>query len=120
MGFALFIIASILYLPLTLINIIIVMIKNVKSYNYLGVLNKYFYQTAIDIDRFGNSNFKTLWNSTLIKSNGYMFGNIHETISSVLGKNQKNNTLTRSGKILVWILNTLDKNHCINSIEDNL
>lgn len=79
MGFLLFIIASILWLPLTVLNWIAV------AYKY-GISNKYFHETAVDIDKFGNRNFRTLLNLTL-QTNGYQFGNVNETISSALGKN---------------------------------
>jgi 8-oxo-dGTP diphosphatase len=42
---------------------------------------------------------------------------VDETISSVLGKNKKANTLSKIGKGLDWILDILDKNHSIKSIE---
>lgn len=109
MGILLFIIATILWLPLTLLNWIVVAYKH-------GLSNKYFLNTASDIDRFANRNFRTLWNATLINKNGYKFGDVRETISSVLGKNKRDNTLSRTGKILTNILDFLDKNHSINSI----
>lgn len=68
------------------------------------------------MDKFGNREFRTLWNKTLIKKNGYQFGDIRETISSALGKNERDNTLSNTGKCLVWILNVIDKNHCKKSI----
>ncbi len=108
MGFILFIIATVLWLPLTLVNWIVVFFKK-------GLSNQYFKQTAMDIDRFANRNFRTLWNYALQK-NGYEFGDVRETISSALGKNKQNNTLTRTGKILCAVLDFFDKNHCINSI----
>jgi len=49
---------------------------------------------------------------------GYEFGKTGETISSALGKNQRDNTLTNCGKILVTILDFLDKNHCKKSIKE--
>ena len=52
------------------------------------------------------------------KENGYQFGAVGETISSALGKNQRDKTLTICGKILVSILDFLDKNHCIKSIRE--
>lgn len=110
MGFLLFIIATILWLPLTVLNWICV------AYKY-GLSNKYFYQTAIDIDRFGNRNFRTFLNLTMQK-NGYEFGDVRETISSALGKNQVRKTLTPFGKFICWILDTLDKNHCKKSIKN--
>lgn len=110
MGLFLFIIATFLWLPFTVLNWLAV------AYKY-GLSNEYFFQTAIDIDKFANRNFRTLLNFTLQK-NGYEFGNVNETISSALGKNQIANTLTRTGKIVAKILDTLDKNHCIKSIKN--
>lgn len=111
MGFLLFIIASILWLPLTVINWFAV------AYQY-KLSNEYFLQTAIDIDRFGNHNFRTLLNLTLQK-NGYEFGNVNETISSALGKNKRDKTLTTTGVFVCKILDYLDDNHSLKSINDN-
>ena len=110
MGFILFIIASILWLPLTFLNWLIVAFKN-------GLSNDYFMQTAIDIDRFGNRNFRTLFNTTLQK-NGYLFGDVRETISSVLGKNQRDGTLSGFGVKFCKLLDWLDKEHCKKSIKE--
>jgi hypothetical protein len=106
MGVLLFIIAYILFLPLTIIN-------------YLFVKNKkgYFRSSAISLDRFGNREFRTLFNKVLILENGYPFGDIGETISSVLGKNERDKTLTKAGGMLVYILDKLDKGHALNSID---
>ena len=114
MGILLYFVAIILYVPLTIVNTILVLSKYGFTFK---TINNYFYQTAVDIDRFGNRNFRTLWNVTLQK-NGYRFGNINETISSALGKNKINNTLTTAGKVLCFILDTLDENHCIKSIQE--
>jgi hypothetical protein len=102
MGFLLFIIAYILFLPLSVINWVVV--KDKKGY---------FKSSAINLDKFGNREFRTLLNSTLGKG----FGNINETISGVLGKNERDGTLTNTGKSLVWILDKLDKNHAFKSID---
>ena len=106
MNLLLFLIAYVLYLPLTIINYFIVFDKG------------YFRDSAVTIDKLGNREFRTLFNKTLIKENGYRFGNILETISSVLGKNERDKTLSRTGKVLVFILNTIDKDHCAKSITD--
>ena len=53
----------------------------------------------------------------LSKKKGYKHGNINETISSVLGKNEYFGTLTKTGIALVKILNFIDKNHCAKSID---
>ena len=101
----LFILAYILYLPLSLVN-------------WLFVKNKsgYFKSSAINLDKFGNREFRTLLNKTL--ATGHRFGDINETISSVLGKNQLTGTLTDLGKALVWILDKIDKNHALKSIDE--
>jgi len=105
MQIILFLVAYIFYLPLS-------------SLNYFFVDNKkgYFLSSAINLDKFGNREFRTLLNKTLITDKGYRFGNIEETISSVLGKNERDGTLTKSGIRLVWILDKLDKNHAKKSI----
>jgi len=114
MEFLVFLVAIILFIPLTILNIVAVIIK--YSFKW-KVLKGYFYETAIDIDRFGNRNFRTLLNSTLIKEQGYKFGDSRETISSALGKNKLNKTLTKTGKVVCAILDFLDKNHCVKSIQ---
>jgi hypothetical protein len=114
LGIILYIVAVILFIPLTIINFVCVLVKYGLKWS---TIDGFFYETAVDIDRFGNRNFRTLWNLTL-QRNGYKFGNINETISSALGKNKINNTLTIAGKVLCFILDTLDENHCIKSIKE--
>ena len=105
----LFLFAWILIPPLTVWNLIIV---NRKFGNTKG----YFRSTALSIDIWANFEFRTLWNTKLRIDSGYEFGKENETISSALGKNQRDNTLTNCGKILVAILDFFDENHCENSI----
>ena len=102
--FLLFIVAWLLILPLTIINLFLVWQKD------------YFLSTSRSIDVWANYEFRTLWNTVLIKSRGYKFGVKNETISSALGKNERDKTLTNTGKVLVFILDILDKNHCKNAI----
>jgi hypothetical protein len=101
----LFLISYILILPLTIINFFVVRDKG------------YFRSTAVNIDMFGNREFRATWNKFLITKNGYKFGDPRETISSALGKNKIKGTLTIIGKILCCILDIIDKNHCIKSIK---
>jgi len=106
MGLILFIIAYILFLPLTAFNAL-----NVRSKGYLK-------DTAINLDKFGNREFRFSLNKYLIhKDSANIFGDIRETISSVLGKNQRANTLTKLGKCICIILDFLDKDHCKKSIK---
>jgi len=108
-GLILFLTAYGLFLPLTFIN-------------FFNVEDKkgYFRSSALNLDIFANYEFRTTWNKYLRTENGYRFGKKGETISSALGKNQRDNTLTKKGKILCRILNTFDKNHCKNSINDDI
>jgi len=102
LGFLLFIIAYMLFLPLSIINFIVVTHKK-----------GYFRSSALTIDKLANREFRTLWNKTLRIENGYSFGAENETISSALGKNIQNNSLSLTGKCLVFILT---KKHCLEAI----
>ena len=103
-GFLLFILALVLIFLMTIIN-------------FFEVKNKegYFRSTALNLDIWGNVEFRTFWNNHLIKEKTKNpFGIQGETISSVLGKNILTNNLTKNGKILVWILT---KKHCLDAIK---
>lgn len=118
MGFLLYIVATILFLPLTILNIIVVLWKNAKAKGFWKTIDGYFMAGAVDIDRFGNHNFKTLWNAILRTSGGYKFGNINETISSALGKNQRDKTLSFVGRGLANLLDWIEEDHCKKSINN--
>lgn len=110
-GLLLLIIAVVLILPLILVNMIFVY-KKYKS------IDGYFRNTALNIDIWANREFRAFWNGAMRKENGYQFGVVGETISSALGKNERDNTLSKKGKLLVAILDFLDKNHCKKSIKE--
>ena len=80
-------------------------------------IGEYFLEIAISIDQLGNVMMQHFLNLIWIRSNGYKFGNRDETISSVIGKNLKSDTLTGFGKFFNNILNSLDPNHSLNSID---
>jgi len=86
-------------------------------FNFFEVKEKkgYFRSTSLNLDIWGNVEFRTFWNNHLIKNktNDY-FGKQGETISSVLGKNILKNNLTNTGRVLVWILT---RKHCIDAIK---
>lgn len=109
LGFVLFVVAYILFLPLSIINLVVVIIKG-------GNFGQYFMKTALNLDVFANSEFRTLWNTVMRKRQGYPFGKPGETISSALGKNKMTGDLSRVGVLLCFILDMIDDNHCIKSI----
>lgn len=115
MNFILVILAKLLYLAVEPINFIyVILIK--KKFTWKR-LDGYFREEAVAIDRFGNSQYRSLFNAWFVADGGYPHGNINETISSVLGKNEYFGKLTKTGKVLVSILNFIDKNHCAKSID---
>ena len=118
MNFILVILAKLLYLAIEPINFFyVILIK--KKFTWKR-LNRYFRNEALAIDRFGNSQYKSLFNAWFIKEKGYKHGNINETISSVLGKNQRDETLTKFGMLITKILDRMDENHCKESINENV
>lgn len=120
LGFILYLVAVLLYLPLTIINVIVVLYKYAGKNGALATLNKYFFDEAYSIDVFANRSFRTMWNTLLRTKGGYSFGERNETISSALGKNQRDNTLSFIGQALCWVLDRLDKDHCLKSIDAHL
>ena len=68
------------------------------------------------IDQLGNSVCRDLFNDLLITRRGYRFGDVRETISSVLWKNERIWTLTKTGEWLVNLLDKIEKDHCKKSI----
>ena len=118
MNFILVILAKLLYLTVEPINFIYaILIKKKFSWKRL---NGYFRNEALAIDRFGNSQYRSLFNAWFIKEKGYQHGNINETISSVLGKNQRDETLTKFGMLITKIIDRMDENHCKKSINENV
>lgn len=73
---------------------------------------------ALWLDQIGNAVCRDMFNRLLIEKDGYKFGKVQETISSVLGKNERDWTLSLGGLLLVIILDAIDKDHCRNSIQD--
>lgn len=80
-------------------------------------LDQQFLSIATSVDTSGNVICKDLFNLVLITKRGYQFGNRKETISSALGKNQRDNTLTKAGNFVVFVLDKIEDNHCLKSID---
>lgn len=120
MGLVLFIVSMLLFVVLVPIGIVWSIVGAFWKRGFVGGLLKIddmFLNIAVAIDVFGNTSAKELFNGILIKENGYKFGRPRETISSVLGKNYRDKTLTKVGKLLRDILHKLDPNHSINAIQ---
>ena len=114
------IVATLLFfiiIPLALIYALFFTWKS-KS-NILVFLGDVLLKYSIGLDQIGNATCYIFLNNVIIKDiTIHSFGNIDETISSVIGKNKLKNNLTICGVILDEILSiTLGKEHSINSIE---
>lgn len=99
-----------------IISIILFPIGFVFAMFYPG-RRKYLYKIALAIDQLGNVVCARLFNFFLIDITGHKFGNEDETISGVIGKNKRTNTLTGLGIVLDSILELIDKNHSVKAIE---
>ena len=119
----LLIVAIILLVVLSIPSVILVLfvgITLIKKKKSLVYYSTYIRQIAYSLDQLGNVLCKELFDLCLIQKQSInLFGNPDETISSVLGKNELNKTLTIIGKILVWLLNKLDYEHTKKAIEED-
>lgn len=85
-----------------------------------GELTSYFFKCALAIDRSGGAIGSYLLNLIMIKPHGYQFGNGKETMSSVIGKNKKNITLIWFGKMINLLLDKIEKDHTLISIDEQI
>lgn len=118
--FGLLFIAVVLFVFLAPFGIItsLVMLFVRDSRERFTKFTDYPYSIAHTVDILGNIVCADLFNIVLIKHGGYRFGARTETISSVLGKNKIMGRLSRSGTILANLLDAIDPNHCIKSIQE--
>ncbi len=104
-------------------HFIVVIYKNIKINGFFRTMNTYWFENAYAIDVDANQRYEILWNVIMRKKRGYRFGRFGETISSALGKNQRDKTLSWFGWIWVILLFAIDVKywlkggHCINSIQ---
>ena len=111
-GFVLFIVALVLLIVLSATTFVI-------SFTYYLLrckLSKWFRDMALVLDVLGNVMCAQVFNIALKKKGGFEFGNPTHTISYVLGKNEELNKLTYIGKLLVKVLNSIEKNHCKKAV----
>lgn len=87
---------------------------NLPSFKKIG---DFCLKVAISVDQLGNVIMQHLLNISLIVKGGYRFGNRDETISSVIGKNKTNGTLSFLGRFLDTILEIIESKHSLNSID---
>ena len=112
----LFLIVAMVLLYLLLPIVALFMILKYLLTGDKRTLSVWFWRTARAIDIFANVNGAEFFNAIFIIEGGYKFGNPQETISSVIGQNQRDKTLSLAGKVLRWMLDQISQDHCLNSI----
>ncbi len=115
-GLLLFIISIVLLIFTGPLGLIYGFFHILFSRGFIGI-GEFLLKIAISVDQLGNVIMQHLLNLLWVKKGGYKFGNRDETISSALGKNKQNNTLTGFGKSIDKILDIIDANHSLNSID---
>ncbi len=115
-GLLLFLISIVLVVLTTPFGLVYGIFNRLFTKGFPGI-GEYLLQIAISIDQLGNVVMQHLLNVLWIKKGGYRFGNRDETISSVIGKNKRLNTLSRFGKIMDKILDFIETNHSLDSID---
>lgn len=110
--FLLFLVAICVFILLAPLGVIYVLLFKRKQ------LHSYWWDSAITTNQAGNVINGPLFNLLLITRNSvHKFGNPDEMVSSVLGKNKREKTLTWTGMFFAWVLNRIDKNHVERAIE---
>ncbi|GGW36894.1 NUDIX hydrolase [Arenibacter certesii] len=115
-GIILFFISIILFVITVPLGFVYGLFHSIYKKGIVGI-GEYSLKMAVSIDQLGNVVMQHLLNVIWIKKGGYKFGNRDETISSVLGRNNKLKTLTAAGKFIDNFLNLIDKDHSLNSID---
>jgi hypothetical protein len=115
-GLLLFLISIILMVLTTPLGFVYGIFHNLFTKGFSGI-GEFLLQIAISIDQLGNVVMQHLLNTLWIKKGGYKFGNRDETISSVIGKNKQLRTLTLFGKNMDKILEFIEADHSLNSID---
>ncbi|WP_394970407.1 hypothetical protein [uncultured Croceitalea sp.] len=115
-GLLLLLISIVLLLTTGILGFIFGFLQQFFTKGLKGI-GEYALKIAVSIDQLGNVVMQHLFNIIWIKKGGYKFGNRDETISSALGKNKQLNTLTGFGKAIDKLLDFIDPNHSLNSID---
>lgn len=86
------------------------------SVEYWG---KYFKKIAVSYDQTGNAINGQMLTDCLGNGEGEKFGNPDETVSGIVGKKKKSNTLSHLGWAIAVCLNKIEKDHVEKAIEED-
>ncbi len=82
----------------------------------LGLIGELIFTLLILFDICFNVVMSVPMNRYFIQKKGYQFGDKKDTISRVLGINERDNTLKKTGSAVCKFLNFIEKDHCRKSI----
>ena len=86
------------------------------QWNPIPKLKAYVNALGVALSQLLNTTCSDLFNDILITGDGFRFGNPDFTTSATLGMNQQDETLKPLGRTFVWVLDKVDKDHCINAL----
>ena len=96
-------------------------LKAALTISNLKMIDNKFLFKAIQEDKYCCHEDAELLNALfLTKDAAHKFGNIKETISSVLGKNFLAGTLKHRGLEIYYLLDNIQINHCLISIDNSI
>lgn len=92
-----------------------------KARGFLRGIKEFFVGIACSFDQTGNIAFGGFFTWLFLDDSAdYFFGDPSETISFVLGWNQRDGGLSDTGIMLVSILDFIDKDHCRKALDSGL
>ncbi|MEO6283672.1 MAG: hypothetical protein ABIN80_02850 [Dyadobacter sp.] len=116
-SFSLFLFAVICCSGLAVAALISTIVDSIRYKDRRNRLADSLFDGAYALDVYGNVAYPSLLNALFLKNGCYHFGRRDESISSVLGKNWTQSTLTWLGLGCAGFLNLLDWDHCFKSIQ---
>jgi hypothetical protein len=120
-GLLLYVVAVLLRIFLFPVGFAVGVFKSFHQHHFatgLKLQDKKLLFLAISIDAHGNVICADLFNLTLVKRKPFVsFGQWGQTISAVLGHNERAGTLTFAGRALCFILNWFDRDHTYKAAE---
>ena len=115
-GVILFLVSIILFALTAPFGIIYGFFYSVFKKGLRGI-GEYCLKIAVSVDQLGNVLMQHLLNLLWLKKDAYKFGNRDETISSAIGRNKKLGLLSGFGRFIDKILDRIDPDHSLNSID---
>ncbi len=115
-GVALFLISIILFILTASFGLVYGILYSLYKKGLRGI-SEYLLKIAISVDQLGNVLMQHLLNLLWLKKGAYKFGNRDETISSAIGRNKKLGLLSGFGRLIDNVLDKIDPNHSLNSID---